>query len=94
MTRENFEQEFVRGTAALGDFGGDVFALGSLHQIDLVERHALALGETDRGASRGTAGVVGNGLWRTVTSFSTSACLAMSPRNPGSEAARSAEVSM
>src|SRR5579862_7470068 len=61
---KNFEQQFVGGAAALGDFGGDVFALGSLHQVDRVKRDTLAFGETDGGASGGSGGVVGDGFGR------------------------------
>ncbi len=61
---KDFEQQVVGAAAALGDFRGQIFALGRLHQVDLVQRQALTLGEADGCASGRAGGIVGDGLRR------------------------------
>src|SRR6266403_4682444 len=86
LAKENFS-----GLPALGYFCGDVFTLGSLHQVDLVERDALAFGETDGSASGGTPGVVGNGLGRAGDFVLDVGLLGDKAADPGGEAAGATE---
>src|SRR5258708_32525631 len=63
-TRENVSEKVLGGAAALCIFGREIFALGSLQEIDFVERHTLLLGEADSGTCRRADGVITNRLRR------------------------------
>jgi len=89
--RENFEQEIVSGSPALGYFCGDVFTLGSLHQVDLVERDALTFGEADGCAGGSAAGIVGDGFGRAGDFVLDVGLLGDEAADPGGEAARATE---
>src|SRR5882762_11540916 len=77
--------------AAFGDFCSDVFTLGSLHQVDLVERDALAFGETDGSASGSATGIVGDGFGRAGYFVLDVGLLGDKAADPGGEAARATE---
>src|SRR5882762_11378833 len=77
--------------AAFGDFGSDVFAFRSLHQINLVERDALAFGETDGSAGGSAAGIVGDGFGRAGDFVLDVGLLGDEAADPGGEAARATE---
>src|SRR5882757_2679720 len=77
--------------AAFGDFCSDVFTFGSLHQVDLVERDALAFGEADGSASGSAAGIVGDGFGRAGYFVLDVGLLGDKAADPGGEAARATE---
>src|SRR5713101_1395398 len=59
---EDGREDLLRGPAELGLLGGEVLALRSLDQKELVDVDTLLLGETQRGACRRADGIVGHGL--------------------------------
>src|SRR5260370_10069790 len=63
--REHVGEDVFGGTASLDVLGGQILALGSLHEVDFVQSDALLLGEANRGACRRADHVVGYRLWRT-----------------------------
>src|SRR5215469_12640343 len=89
--RKNFEQKLVGRAAALGDLGGEVFALWGLHQVDRVQRHALALREADGSTRRCAGRIVGNGLGRAGDFALDVGLLGEQSANPGGKATRPAE---
>jgi len=62
--RENVRQDVFGGTAAFSRFCSQVFALGSLQEIDFMQRDALLFRKADSGACRRADHVVSHGLWR------------------------------
>src|SRR5258708_9865476 len=62
--RENVRQNVFGGTAAFHVLCGQVFALGSLQEINFMQRDALLFRKADGGACRRADHVVSHGLWR------------------------------
>ena len=62
--RQDFAEDLLRGAAALGLLGGEVFALWRLDDEDVDQADALLFGEADGGACRLADLIVGYGLRR------------------------------
>src|SRR6516225_5864913 len=90
-TRENPGEEIVRSAATLDDFGGNVFALGRLYEVDLMQGHTIALGKADSGARRCAGVVVGHGLWRAGDFVFDIGLLGDEAVDPGGQAAGATE---
>src|SRR6266403_402934 len=58
--RKNIRKDVFSGTAAFDVLGSQVFALGSLQEVDFVESDALLLGEAHGGPCRRADYVVGH----------------------------------
>ncbi len=88
---QDLDQHLLRSSAQLDLFCGQVFALGGLDQIKVVDVDALLFSEALCRACRRADGVVSHGLGRTAYfDFNVSLLGAQSP-DPGSQAAWRAE---
>ena len=89
--RENGGEDLRGGAAEFDLLGGDVFALGSLDQVEVADVDTLLFGEAQRSTRRRADGVVGDGLgWAGDFSLNVG-LLSEEATNPRRQSAGSAE---
>src|SRR6266513_1931225 len=88
---ENTYENLFRGPPELDLFGGKVFALGGLNQIEIVDVDVLLLGEALCRACRRADGIVGHRLGRTGDFDFDVRLLREQSADPGGQAAGRAE---